>query len=64
MHAVQAAHVVPGPLVQIHCVPILVLKLDIGSLGLVFLSLQLVNINIPRGNFIFSRSAHFRRLPY
>ena len=64
VHAVQAAHVVPGPLVQIHRVPILVLKLDIGSLGLVFLSLQLVNISIPSGNFIFSRSAHFRRLPY
>ena len=64
VHAMKATHVVPGSLIQVNCIAILILELDVSSLSLILFSPQLVNISLALRDLFFGRSAHLRRLPH
>ena len=62
MHAVETSHMITSTLIEIHSVPIFILKLDYSIFMLVFLSSYHVNLSFPTGYLFLCCSDHLPRL--
>lgn len=58
----QATHVLPSSLVQVHRIPVLALQLNVLRLCLLLLDSEPFNVVLSSFNLLFGRDAHLRRL--